>query len=135
MTDSTEPAPVTTHDDAVKIGAYPLARRWLERPRPDTDATGVLEHLAVMAGLRTWLTRWLPLQVHEAVLNGATLDQVAAATGMSAAEVRSRWQTWADAQRDLYERDQASGRAKPLGLSRPQYDAVLAVLADEAPTA
>ena len=119
---------LTTHAAAVELGAYPLARRWLDRPNVGDTTTGALDHLAVMAGLRTWLTRWLPLQVHEAVQNGATLDQVAAATGMSVAEVRAHWQEWADGQRALYERDQAAGRDKPLGLSQPQYDAVHAVL-------
>ncbi|MFP5372405.1 MAG: hypothetical protein ACLGI3_16880 [Actinomycetes bacterium] len=132
MTDHTAPDALTTHDAAVQLGAYPLARRWLERPRPDNNATGALDHLAVMAGLRTWLTRWLPLQVHEAVQNGATLDQVAAATGMTVAEVRAHWQEWADGQRALYEREQAAGQEKPIGLPQAQYDAVHAVLNGDA---
>lgn len=55
------------------------------------------------------------VSVHRALLAGATLAQVADATGVTSAEAAARWRSWADGQRRL-------GQQVPgLGLSEGEY--------------
>ena len=64
--------------------------------------------------------------IHRALLAGATLAQVADASGMTCAEAAERWRSWADGQRQL--RQQVPG----LGLSEAEYLRAAAVIGDGA---
>lgn len=66
------------------------------------------------------------LSIHRALLAGATLAQVADASGMTCAETAERWRSWADGQRQL--RQQVPG----LGLSEADYLRAAAVIGDGA---
>lgn len=113
----TPPERVITFAEAEKIGAYELARRWGDRFRlpvsiaPEKAAgLGVdvrtaddeLDELATMSALRSWLDRWTPTQIHTALRTGATVDQVAAATGKTTVGVAECWREWDAGQRRLW---------------------------------
>ena len=101
-----EQPPPSTFAAAVELGAYRLAARYADRDRwhtHDPDAALLLEEMATAAALAMWLRRWAPLAVHQAICAGATVAQVAAATGVDAAQVRANWRRWADEQRRLFE--------------------------------
>jgi hypothetical protein len=126
------PAPaelVTTFVAARKRNVYELARQWadsgvradLERDAPDVQ----LGELATMAALADRLTGWLPLQVHRAILAGATPEQTAAACGADVATVADRWRQWADGQRDLRTAD-----GSLIGITADEYDRVAPQLAE-----
>jgi hypothetical protein len=86
-----------------------------------------LEELAVSSALRTRLERNLPYQVHVAVLAGATLSEVAAATGWAESEILPRWRAWAADQVAVY---LVSGR---IGVSEAVFAQVRDVLESGAP--
>jgi len=113
----------TTYAEAEQFGAYRLATRWTAiRAAEQTVATEV-DELATMAALRTWLTRWLPMQVHRVLLLGGTVDQAAAAAGLTHEEITAAWRDWAAGQRRLQE------TLPDLPDRSEQYDAVELVLA------
>lgn len=101
-----------TFQEADAFGAYKLAARWLDVDRhpvrgdtggvlvPSTPATE-LDQVATMAALAGWLTSWLPISIHRALLAGATVDEVSAASGLDAFEVTVRWREWSDGQRHI----------------------------------
>jgi hypothetical protein len=94
---------LTTFEAAEGENAFTLARMWADQPWPimreQRDQGDELEELAVMAAVTKWLTAWLPAQIHHALLTGASVDQVAAAAGMTPADVAARWRTWSAGQR------------------------------------
>jgi hypothetical protein len=61
--------------------------------------------------------------VHYGLLAGATLAQVADATGMSSTEAAACWQAWADGQRHLGQ------RCPGLGVSEREYQRAAAAVA------
>jgi hypothetical protein len=86
---------------------YTLARYWSERLRwPSRDdqtlPDDALRELAVMSTLADWLRRWLPLQIHVALVHGADVHAVAGAAGVTAGEVLQLWEPWADREVDLW---------------------------------
>lgn len=115
-----------TFDEAYELGAYPLAvmwsdtTRWSAGPMPLEEE---LAELAVMSALVRWLDGWRPVNVHRAILGGATVEQVVAAHGGTLQEVADAWTRWADGQRDLRER---LGR---FGITGDEYGRVAAVFA------
>lgn len=119
----------TTFEAARDRGVFALARQWLdsgglaelERDAPDVQ----LAELATMAALVHRLTNWLPLQVHRAILAGATPEQTAAACGADVATVADRWRQWADGQRDLRTAD-----GSLIGITADEYDRVAPQLAE-----
>jgi hypothetical protein len=99
-----------TFAEAEKVNAYELARRWGGSTRfparlkgEESQAERELEELAVMAALRRWLERWTPAQIHRALLAGASVDQVAAAAGMTPDDVAATWRAWDVGQRQLWQ--------------------------------
>lgn len=125
--------PVTFDAALAELGPAALAelladcRTWpLRVPAESAESAGLpvrtkrheLEELAVSSALRTRLERKLPYLVHVAVLAGATLSEVAAATGWAESEVLPRWRTWAADQVAVY---RVSGR---IGISEAAFSQV-----------
>lgn len=120
----------TTHEDMRGYSPYELAAWWADRECwPAGGET--CDELAVMCALGAWLRRWVPLAIHRALAAGATVEQVCAATGLTASGVRVEWTQWAAGQRHLYDLT-PPGRA-PAGMSPGEYERVRAVLAGEVP--
>lgn len=106
-----------TYGQAHDAGAYELAHRWADvsrhpTPKIGSDGAGVLvpstaatelDQVATMAALAGWLRSWLPINIHRALLAGATVAEVAAASGLDPFEVSVRWREWSDGQRHLHE--------------------------------
>jgi hypothetical protein len=108
---------------------YTLAEYWADRrrwpvPGRQTPADA-LHELAVMATLADWLRRWLPINIHAALLGGAGVDAVAAAAGVAPREVRSLWEPWADGQVELWH---TSNPHRRIGLDPAERDQVRALL-------
>lgn len=110
-----------TFADAQRVHPLDLARRfgdvlrWLGPQPLATDVPPVdprrverlpleLEKLATVRALHDHLDRITAHRIHQAVISGATAEQVAAAAGLSHADVAAIWAAWADGQRQL-ERD------------------------------
>lgn len=70
-----------------------------------------------MSALGAWLTRWLPIAIHGAMLAGAKPEAVAGALGSSLQTAFERWHEWALRQRDFIV------NGKP-GISEDEYEAV-----------
>ena len=119
----------TTYTEAHNVSAYTLARRWADMPWPLGSDVGRtpqhdLEELATMTALADWLQRWTPLTIHGAAMRGATIDEIAAATGMDTVAVRESWRKWADGQRHLSDARPDFG----VSLSVEDYNQAAAVL-------
>jgi hypothetical protein len=99
----TEPEWVATFDEATRLSPYEAARRWADRTRYPTppDVVRELDDLALTCALNSWTARWRPTTVHTALLAGASMEQVCAATGMGFAELAAEWREWARGQRHL----------------------------------
>lgn len=101
-TSDQQPELLTTFEQALRISAYDLARRWIDDPARSTlhrgDPAVQIDELATMTALARWLTNWTPASIHRALSAGATLGQVAAAAGSSRSKVRKLWQEWSDRQ-------------------------------------
>ncbi|SNT65861.1 hypothetical protein SAMN05421812_1287 [Asanoa hainanensis] len=115
------PARPVTYADAQRVHPLHLARRvgdvvrWLGdtdlaldvppgEPRRVARLPLELEHLASVRALHDHLGRITANRIHNAVISGATAEQVTLATGLSSDEVTAIWTTWSDGQRQL-ERD------------------------------
>lgn len=95
--------PVTFHA-AENLGAFDLAQLWADRaawPIDERSAYDELAELATMSALATWLTRWLPIAIHGAMLAGAKPEAVAGALGSSFEVTYECWHEWAERQRDF----------------------------------
>lgn len=130
---------LTTFAEAERVNPYTLARRWAEQTAgpPRVPAAVAAEHgieartlpheldeLATMAALQTWLLRWLPLQIHRVLLDGAGIEPTAAACGLPPAQLAAAWRQWSTRQRHLQ-------RQMPGMQDRgAEYDAVEAILRD-----
>jgi hypothetical protein len=116
QTDRPTGASFRTFEEAELLGAYPLARLWSDTMRLPVDipaetarkagvAVRTVEHdldeVAVMAALASWLRRWLPISMHRALLRGASIEEVAAASGVEFREATRMWREWSDGQRHL----------------------------------
>lgn len=130
-----------TFAEAEKVNAYELARRWgdptrlpVRVPVKEAEARGFrvrateheLEELATMSALRAWLDRWTAVQIHRALQDGATVDQVAAAVGTTPAEVAATWREWDAGQRHLWQ-------TYPDMAKTTEHDQVAALLDQSAP--
>ncbi|HSW66076.1 MAG TPA: hypothetical protein VLI54_02980 [Bacillota bacterium] len=70
--------------------------------RIERDSAGFhLTELALSAAVVAWWSRWQPLTMHRAFLAGASLADVAAATGSDEAGAYARWSAWAESQAQL----------------------------------
>lgn len=73
-----------------------------QRRQPAGEPVDVaLEELALAAAVVSWWSRWQPLTMHRAFESGASLGEVAAATGLTEDEAYVRWSHWADVQSTL----------------------------------
>lgn len=117
---------LATLADAERVNTFMLARRWADRTeRPDPAArtvAGEVDELATMAALHKQIGRWLPLQIHRALLAGATVEQAAAAAGLTPLDLAQSWATWSINQRLLQE------QMPDLPDHTAEYDQVGAVL-------
>jgi hypothetical protein len=89
---------VVTFREAEELGAFELARQWANRlswPALERSAPDDLAELAYMSALARWLTRWRPILIHRAVLEGAEPTAVAVALGGSIDEAFHCWHRWA----------------------------------------
>ena len=107
--DDTPPIDVpVTFVEAHRLDAHQLCRWWLDswrrHPIEGRTADSALSEVAGMAALTAWLTRWLPIHVHAALLAGATVAQAADAAGTTPAELFAAWREWAAGQRNLRQR-------------------------------
>jgi transposase-like protein len=59
---------------------------------------GALSELALAAAVTAWWSRWQPTTIHTALRAGATVTDVAAATGLDETEVIRRWTRWTEVQ-------------------------------------
>jgi hypothetical protein len=82
-----------------------------------------LEGLALMTVVAEWLTRWQPIGMHQAIVAGATPDQVAEAAGVSVSDVFERWERWAEGQRGLILGGRPSVSAEAYELVRARFAA------------
>ncbi len=90
--------------DAEGKSPYSLARAWVASALVDTETPEAhLDKLATMAALTAWLTRWLPIHIHRALLAGASVEEVADAAGVEFAEATRLWRQWSDGQYALQE--------------------------------
>jgi hypothetical protein len=121
----------TTLDEANKVNPYTLAQRWadvasrpIRVPAEVAEAKGLevrtlaheLDELATVASLAESMNRRVPISIHHAILAGGTVDQAAAAAGMTSAQAVARWREWSSGQRRLWAR----------------YPDLAAIVADEA---
>jgi hypothetical protein len=68
----------------------------LFKDRPTQE--DALAELALAAAVVARCGRWQPLTIHAALRAGASLPEVAAATGLESDEVLRRWRAWTDVQ-------------------------------------
>jgi hypothetical protein len=108
------------HDHALTFDA--------EGRRPD-DPRHHLAELALSAAVVSWWSRWQPISMHRAFKNGASLAEVAAATGLTQAEAYLRWSRWAGTQSKLViagrrgvEPDEMAAIRARLGVARTDPD-------------
>lgn len=126
------PERVTTCAAAEKISPYEMARRWgghLRLPpsiAPEKAAgpnvRTVEDELATISALRHWLERWTATRLHAALRTGATVEQVAAASGKTTTAVAECWRQWDAGQRHLW-------RTYPDMDRTAKHDQVAAILA------
>lgn len=103
----TAPPPVT-FTEAERRNAYTLLTELHDHAltldadgrRPD-DPRHHLAELALSAAVVAWWSRWQPISMHRAFLAGATLAEIAAATGTTESEAYERWEQWAERQSKL----------------------------------
>jgi hypothetical protein len=102
---------VLTWRQADLLSPYDAILRWrtlapaaLHSDEPEQH----LEDLALMNAALQRLTRWQPISIRRAILAGASLAQVRAASGTSMPEVFYRWQRWAEVQRHFMTGDRPS---------------------------
>lgn len=122
--------PVTFHA-AENLGAFDLAQLWADRaawPIDERTAYDELAELATMSALATWLTRWLPIAIHGAMLAGAKPGAVAGALGSSVEVAYERWHDWAERQRAFIV------NGKP-GITEDEFEAIERRFAVEMSTA
>ena len=81
--------------DAVERGPYQSLRDLLALDTPP------LAELALAGAVVSWWNRWQPLLMHRAFVAGASLSEVALATGLDSASVVARWLEWAMVQTAL----------------------------------
>jgi hypothetical protein len=120
LTEASAPERPVTFRAAEDLGAFELAELWADRmawPVTERTAYDELAELACMSALAKWLTRWLPIAIHGAVLAGARPEAVAAALGTSVEEAYRRWHEWALRQRNFV----IGGK---LGITEEAYEAV-----------
>lgn len=65
------------------------------------DRDHYLGELALSAAVVAWWSRWQPLMMHKALVGGASLQEVAAAAGVTEVEAHHSWSTWAEQQAEL----------------------------------
>jgi hypothetical protein len=88
------------------------------------------EHLELIALAEVAARRFRhPAYVHDAVLAGATWEQIAAAAGSDPQQARERYLRWAESQREL--REQFPGGT--IGLGQDEYRAAVRAADAEAP--
>jgi hypothetical protein len=94
----------TRFDKAEKINPFQLLiglhDHALSRS-PDPAPDGALAELALAAAVTAWWGRWQPMTIHAALWAGATVTDVAVATGLDESEVVRRWTRWTDTQTTL----------------------------------
>lgn len=94
---------------------------------PTTGLDQDLTVIAMAAAVVSWWGRWQPGMVHRALVAGASVDQVVAATGRPMADLYQAWRVFARGQVGLYEDCLARGRAHPLGMAPGARDQVEAL--------
>ncbi|CAM5326151.1 hypothetical protein Sdia_24200 [Streptomyces diastaticus subsp. diastaticus] len=124
-------AKLTDHADRLMNNALPDTFPYEVERGTAGDALAVL---ALRESIRRDVEHGRGTRVHEALLLGASWREVAAALNVETGEARELLRTWAQGQRNLWQRNEAEGR-RPFGLDADAYAAVLALVEwdDEAP--
>lgn len=120
----------TTHEQAVDLSPFEVARLWGQQPwpphsSPDWAPEHELRELAAMSALASWVTRWQANSAHQALRGGASLRQVADAIGCTPEQAAETWREWAARQVALH--GETDGR---VGLDPAERDQVAAVVDD-----
>jgi hypothetical protein len=117
---------ITTNDQAAPDAAATLPLTFAgEGKRPEASAHHLAE-LALSAAVVAWWSRWQPIAMHRAFLNGASLAEVAMAVGVTGAEAYDPWSAWAEGQMQLWH---DSG----LGVNPDEADAIRTCLGQPVP--
>ena len=85
-----------------------------------------LRQVALQNAVADWMRIGATIDIHRALVGGASPAEVAHVPGGSVTEMTGRWRSWAEGRRSL--RDWCPG----LGLGRDEYEEVAAVLAGAA---
>jgi hypothetical protein len=98
---ASDAVPPVRFSDAEKINAFQVLIDLYDhalKHAPERSRNGALTELALAAAVVSWWSRWQPITIHAALRSGATLGDIAEATGLDANEVVRRWERWADVQ-------------------------------------
>jgi hypothetical protein len=98
---ASDTVPPARFSDAEKINPFQVLIDLYDHalghsPEPARDEA--LTELALAAAVVSWWSRWQPITIHAALRSGASLANIAEATGLDANEVVRRWERWADVQ-------------------------------------
>lgn len=103
------PPPPVTFAEAERHNPYALltelhdhGMNWPLRHEHPPNPAHHLAELALSAAVVSWWSRWQPVAMHRALAAGASLAEVAAAAGISKAEVRKQWLAWVEDQERLF---------------------------------
>jgi hypothetical protein len=122
MPDDQQPQPpLPTFDSTAEQGVYILARRWADQVWPVRVPPGIaadagipvrtladtVDELATTAVVAATFTKWLPVFVHHALLDGASVEECAAALGVDFPATTRLWRDWSNRQLAL-DQDTAS---------------------------
>ena len=126
-----------THDDADRISVYEHLRWYTDvTARPALNSPHAADHLEELARVSVavrLLDGWQAIEIHQAVLTGATLHQITLALGEPAEQVIARWQRWTAGQRDLWERWRVEdpNLAQAMNFDPAEHDQVAATLTEQ----
>jgi hypothetical protein len=85
------------------------------------DAGFHLRLAALEAVIERWMAVYAVISIHRALLAGASMTQIAQATGLSRGQVAERWAAWAEGQVRL-------GEHTGLGMTRQEYERAAAAI-------
>lgn len=124
---------ITTYEAADRTGARDHAAWYSDLTHRLVGASAgpadVVEEIARTTALAETLRRQRPLLFHRAARSGVEITELAAAAGISPAQVCAEWRAWADGQRQLAQSAiSAVGGGTSFGIDAAEYAAAEATL-------